>query len=269
MNNLKIISWNINSLRLRLPLLAKIVEEINPDIVLLQETKVRDEEFPLLAIKQMGFEFVEFSGEKSYNGVAIISKIKLKDVQKINVLDFNHKRHISAVIETEIGEIVIHNFYVPAGGDIADPKINDKFLFKLNFMDWMIKYFSSNHKNQKIIMAGDINIAPLEHDVWSHKQLLNVVSHTEIEVKKLQILQETIGFIDSHRLFTAPHLKLYSWWSYRALDPIKSDRGRRLDHIWTSPNLKSHIEIANIYKDFRLLPLPSDHVPIEIVISYN
>ncbi len=265
---LKIISWNINSLRIRLHLLEKLVKEVNPDIICLQETKVSDQQFPLFAVKNLGFKFVEFSGEKSYNGVAILSKIALSNVSKIDVLNSNHKRHISATIKTAIGEVILHNFYVPAGGDIADIKLNDKFLFKLNFLDFMIEYFSNQAKEDKpIIMVGDINIAPLEHDVWSHRQLLNVVSHTEIEVKKMQLLKKTLNWIDSHRLFTPDHLKLYSWWSYRALDPLKSNRGRRLDHIWATPDLKNYIKSANIYKDFRSQNSPSDHVPIEIVIK--
>lgn len=266
--NLKIISWNINSLRIRFHLLEKIVKEIDPCIICLQETKVCDEDFPLEAVKKLGFKFVEFCGEKSYNGVAILSKIILKDVKKINILNSNHKRHISATVETEIGDLVIHNFYVPAGGDIPDVKLNDKFLFKLNFLDWMIAYFlDSAMQNKPIIMLGDLNIAPFEHDVWSHKQLLNVVSHTEIEVKKMQLLQKTLNWIDSHRLFNAGDVKLYSWWSYRALNPLESNRGRRLDHIWTTPDLKNYIEFANIHKDFRTQNSPSDHVPIEIVIK--
>lgn len=265
---LKIISFNVNSIRIRLHLLKKIVKEINPDVICLQETKVVDSDFPVAEIKKLGFEFIEFCGEKSYNGVAILSKIPLYEVNKIDVLNSNHKRHISATLKTWLGEVVIHNFYVPAGGDIPDVNLNDKFLFKLNFLDWMIDFFShESNQNKSIIMLGDINIAPFEHDVWSHKQLLNVVSHTEVEIKKIKQLQKTLNWIDSHRLFVDDMVKLYSWWSYRALDPLKSDRGRRLDHIWTTPDLKQYIKFANIYKDYRIQKSPSDHVPIEIVIS--
>ena len=261
---IKIISWNINSLRLRLPLLKKLVDEQNPDIVCLQETKVQDADFPLLQVKNLGFKFVEFVGEKSYNGVAILSKIPLLDVKKYNVLDFGHKRHISATLENGI---VLYNFYVPAGGDMPDIKLNDKFDFKLKFVDWITKYFSQNYsKNDKIIMVGDMNIAPLENDVWSHKQLLSVVSHTPIEVKKMENLRSSLDFIDSHRFFVNDDEKLYSWWSYRGLDPFKSNRGRRLDHIWITPNLQNNLQKAEIFKDFRITNQPSDHVPIAISI---
>lgn len=259
---MKLISWNINSVRLRLPLLQKLIEQSNADIIFLQETKVQDCDFPLLEIKALGYDFIEFSGEKSYNGVAIISKIPLTKVKAIDILDYGHKRHISASIKTKIGEVDIHNFYVPAGGDIADIVLNDKFDHKLKFIDWMADFFAPQ-KDKKIIIAGDMNIAPLEHDVWSHKQLLKIVSHTPIEVEKLTNLQNQLNFIDTHRHFVDYSQKLYSWWSYRAKDPLGANKGRRLDHIWATPNLKTYIQDMKIYTDFRTLNQPSDHVPIE------
>lgn len=254
---MKLISWNINSLRLRLPLLKKLVEEANPDVICLQETKVQDADFPLLDVKVLGYDFVEFSGEKSYNGVAIISKFPLLDVNKIDVLNYGHKRHISAKIK----DVELHNFYVPAGGDIPDVTLNDKFDHKLKFVDWMSDFFASQ-KNKNIIITGDMNIAPLEHDVWSHKQLLKIVSHTPIEVEKMENLRKSLNFLDTHRHFINEKEKLYSWWSYRAKDPLGADKGRRLDHIWVTPNLKDNIKSMNIYKDFRAYNQTSDHVPI-------
>jgi exodeoxyribonuclease-3 len=264
---MKIISWNINSLRLRLPLLKKFIKEANPDVICLQEIKVSDPEFPLLEVKALGFDFVEFSGEKSYNGVAIFSKFPLSRIEKIDVLNYGHKRHISATIETKVGEVILHNFYVPAGGDIPDVALNPKFDHKLKFIDWMSEYFAPQ-KTQKIIMVGDINIAPLEHDVWSHKQLLKIVSHTPIEVEKLNAVQKSLDWVDTHRHFVDPTEKLYSWWSYRAQDPLGANKGRRLDHIWATPNLKSQIKSMKIYRDFRSEIQPSDHVPIETVFEF-
>ncbi len=258
----KIISWNINSLRLRLPLLEKLIARQNPDIICLQETKVQDADFPIYAVQNLGFEFVEFTGEKSYNGVAILSKLPLQNIKKYDVLNFGHKRHIAATLPD--GKI-IHNFYVPAGGDIPDVKLNDKFDFKLKFVDWMSEYFTKNyHQNDQIIMVGDMNIAPLVNDVWSHKQLLKVVSHTPIEVEKMNNLQASLNWIDTHRIFVSDDKKLYSWWSYRGLYPFKSDRGRRLDHIWITSNLQINLQKAEILKDFRIEAQPSDHVPISI-----
>jgi exodeoxyribonuclease-3 len=261
---MKVISWNINSLRLRLPLLKKLVEEANPDIICLQETKVENSSFPMLEVRALGFDFIEFDGEKSYNGVAILSKIPLQNSQKIDILNYGHKRHIAV----EVNDITLHNFYVPAGGDIPDVTLNNKFDHKLKFVDWMAEYFTPQ-KEQKIIILGDMNIAPLEHDVWSHKQLLKIVSHTPIEVEKMGNLQRSIDFVDTHRHFVPEHEKLYSWWSYRAKDPLAANKGRRLDHIWVSPNLKSNIKSMKIHRDFRSGNQPSDHVPIETEFCFK
>lgn len=260
---MKLVSWNINSLRLRLPLLKKFVALADPDVICLQEIKVDDPEFPLLEVRSLGFDFVEFSGEKSYNGVAIFSKFPLTEVKKIDILNYGHKRHISA----KIGEVELHNFYVPAGGDIPDVALNDKFDHKLKFVDWMTEFFAPQ-KNKKIILVGDLNIAPLEHDVWSHKQLLKIVSHTPIEVEKMENLRRSLDWIDTHRHFVDESQKLYSWWSYRAKDPLGADKGRRLDHIWATPNLKSNLKSMKIYRDFRAQNQPSDHVPIETVFDF-
>jgi exodeoxyribonuclease-3 len=262
---MKIISWNINSLRLRLSLLKKFIDNNSPDTICLQEIKVCNEDFPLAEVRSLGFDFVEFDGEKSYNGVAIFSKYPIKKIEKIDILNYGHRRHIFAQIKTPIGEINLHNFYVPAGGDIPDVALNTKFDHKLKFVDWMSEYFIKNSQPKTIIL-GDFNIAPKPQDVWSHKQLLKVVSHTPIEVEKLEKLQKSLDFVDTHRFLAGEGLKLYSWWSYRAMDPLQSNRGRRLDHIWITPDLKSALKDAKIYRDFRLENSPSDHVPIEILI---
>ena len=267
---MKIVSWNINSLRLRISLLKKFVEIANPDIICLQEIKVEDCLFPSLELISLGYNFLEYSGEKSYNGVAILAKKNLCEVKKIDVLNYGHKRHISAIFDSMAGQIEIHNFYVPSGGDIPDSSINNKFDHKLKFIDWMAEYFSNQSlQDKKIIIVGDFNVAPLEHDVWSHRQMLNVVSHTEIEIAKLQNLKQSLNFVDSHRHFVDANQKLYSWWSYRALEPLKSDRGRRIDHIWVTPNLKPYLAQTKIYRDFRIENQPSDHVPIETVFNFN
>jgi exodeoxyribonuclease-3 len=263
---MKLISWNINSLRLRMPLLRKFVEQANPDVICLQEIKVDDPLFPLLEVRSLGFDHIEFSGEKSYNGVAILSKFPLTNVQKIDVLSYGHKRHISATIKTKVGDVDLHNFYVPAGGDIPDVALNSKFDHKLKFVDWMSDHFSAQ-KKKNIIIVGDMNIAPLEHDVWSHKQLLKIVSHTPIEVEKMNRLQKSLDFVDTHRHFVDGSEKLYSWWSYRAQDPLGANKGRRLDHIWATPSLKPQIKSMKIYRDFRSENQPSDHVPIETIFD--
>jgi exodeoxyribonuclease-3 len=257
---LKIVTYNINSVRIRLELLARLVREIKPDILCLQETKAEDFVFPLEQIKLLGFEQVYFSGQKSYNGVAILSRIPLYDVESWDILNSGHKRHIMAKLKdgTEI-----HNFYVPAGGDIPDRLLNDKFDFKLRFYDMLIEWsLSQKNKKKRMIMLGDFNVAPLEHDVWSHKQLLKVVSHTPIEIKAMEKLQQTIDWVDTARHFVPHSEKLYSWWSYRNQDWAKSNRGRRLDHIWITPELLPNLVSAHIFCDARGWDSPSDHVPV-------
>jgi exodeoxyribonuclease-3 len=154
---------------------------------------------------------------------------------------------------------------VPAGGDIPDRKANPKFAHKLDFLDEMTDWFQSERKAQrKMILVGDLNIAPLETDVWSHKQLLDVVSHTPIEVEKLTGLQEGLGWTDAVRHFIPPKDKLYSWWSYRAADWNASDKGRRLDHIWVTRPLKGQLKGASVLREARGWAQPSDHVPVVV-----
>lgn len=257
---MKIATWNINSLRLRLDLLSTFAQISNPDIVCLQETKTPDELFPQDEIKKIGYKYIAFRGEKSYNGVAILSKYP---IDNIFVSSFYNEdtRHIS----TRIRDIEIHNFYVPAGGDEPNIDINPKFKHKLEYIKSVQNWFLTNrNKNDKIILAGDLNIAPHANDVWSTTQLKNVVSHTPIERELLINLQSSFEFIDSARFFTSMEEKLYSWWSYRNRDWKKSNRGRRLDHIWVTQPLKQQLKSITTLKEARDWVRPSDHVPFMI-----
>ena len=262
---MKIATWNINSIRIREALLAQFVAAHKPDILCLQETKVEDAQFPVDLVARLGFAHLLFTGEKSYNGVAILSKIPLKLHATYDMIGNGHKRHIAA--ELPDGTL-LHNFYVPAGGDIPDPVLNQKFDEKLRFVDamrdWSAQEIRANHK---VIAVGDFNIAPHEHDVWSHKQLLKIVSHTPIEVDKLNGFKTSIGWVDALRSLTPEHQKLYRWWSYRNRDGEKSDRGRRLDHIWLTPNLQSSLKSGLIFKAARGFENPSDHVPVMIELA--
>jgi exodeoxyribonuclease III len=258
---MKIASWNINSVRIRLEHIAKVTKEQGYDVLCLQETKVVDELFPLQPLQEMGFKHIAINGQKAYNGVAILSKIPFIKEEKYDYCSKDDKRHVK--VEFANG-LHLQNFYVPAGGDIADPEENPKFAHKLAFLDEMIERFSPAEKYQKTIILGDFNIAPYEHDVWSHKQLLDVVSHTPIEVERLMKLYKTQNWIDTHRKFTPLAEKLYSWWSYRSKDWKLSNRGRRLDHIWITPDLEENLTKAHIYPDARDFKSPSDHVPISI-----
>lgn len=260
--SLKIASWNINSIRLRIDNLLSCIKKYEFDVIAIQETKTPDEFFPLEQLKTIGFKHIHFAGQKSYNGVAIISKIPFIETTSFNMLDKDDKRHVGVKLSNNI---TIHNFYIPAGGDIPDRNLNEKFGHKLDFVDEIGNIFNKEQKQS--IILGDFNIAPFEHDVWSHKQLANVVSHTEIEINKLNQIKAKANWVDSHREFTPLDQKLYSWWSYRARDWEKSNRGRRLDHIWVSPDLKTKLLDANIYKETRGIKNPSDHAIISINIA--
>lgn len=259
---LRIASWNINSVRIRLEHIERFCQEYAPDILCLQETKVIDSLFPLAPLQAMGFTHCHYSGQKSYNGVAILSRLPIELIGSMPIADSADKRHIGVTLPADIK---LHNFYIPAGGDTPDPKENPAFDFKLRFVEHMTDWaLSPECKDQKMVILGDFNIAPLEHDVWSHKQLLKVVSHTEPEIKRLNELQDTLGWIDTARHFIPADQKLYSWWSYRNRDWRKSNRGRRLDHIWVTPQLKNALKGYNTFDVARDWEKPSDHVPIMI-----
>jgi len=262
---MKIATWNINSVRLRLNLIEKLNRQEKIDVLCLQETKVTDDLFPCDALYSMGFKYQHFAGMKSYNGVAILSKLPLENKRVKNWCSKKDCRHIYASIPNKTE---IHCIYIPAGGDIPDPKENPKFEHKLNFLDETSNWWKTRKSPKDQILLGDMNIAPLEHDVWSHKQLIDVVSHTPIEIEKLEKLQSSKKWIDSIRNFVPEDKKLYSWWSYRARDWKKSNRGRRLDHIWITPSLKNNLKNYKIISDARSWkPKPSDHVPVILEIS--
>ncbi|QCE35703.1 exodeoxyribonuclease III [Acetobacteraceae bacterium] len=260
---MRILTWNINSLRLRLPLLEEIVKKANPDIVSLQETKVTDSLFPLEAVQKLGFPHCLFKGMKSYNGVAILSKHPLTLLENFPEWQGQQDcRHLAASLKTRTGAIHLHNFYIPAGGDIPNPEENPKFAHKLGFLDEVTDWFSKN-KPKKSVLMGDLNVAPLPDDVWSHKQLLKIVSHTPIETEKCLAWQKE-GFMDAMRLHTPEPEKLYTWWSYRNKDWKKSNRGRRLDHLWITPDLQDNLKNMTIMREARDFERPSDHVPVFI-----
>lgn len=258
---MRLITWNINSLRLRLPLLKQIVERENPDIVCLQETKVPDPLFPAQALAEMGLPHQVYKGMKGYNGVAILSRHPLQSVDGTpDWCTRSDCRHVAASIAAPAGPILLHDFYVPAGGDTPDPEENEKFAHKLAFVDEATGWFT-NTPPARSILVGDLNIAPLEHDVWSHKQLLKIVSHTPPEIERLKAWMAT-GFQDAMRTITPEPEKLYTWWSYRNRDWKKSNRGRRLDHVWMTPDLMPGLRNVRVLQDVRDWESPSDHVPV-------
>ena len=183
---LTVTTWNINSVRLRIDSVLRFLAEAQPDVLCLQETKCPDDAFPLKALRGSGYENVVFAGQKGYNGVAILSRFPLLTRDVMAFCERQDARHISAVLGPEAGAaagIVLHDFYVPAGGDVPDRGLNPKFAHKLDFLD-ELRAWGGRRVTGPAILVGDLNVAPLEHDVWSHKQLLDVVSHTPVETER-------------------------------------------------------------------------------------
>ncbi len=257
---MRIVTWNINSVRLRLASLERLFAEAAPDVVCLQETKTVDDSFPRGRIAELGYPHMAIRGMKGYNGVAILSRLPIEPLGGRNFCGRDDSRHIAARID---GRLDLHCLYVPAGGDEPDPEVNEKFAHKLGFLDEMAEWGGELRRGGRPAMAvGDFNVAPLETDVWSHKQLLRIVSHTPIEVEKFTRAQTAGGWVDTTRHFIPPAEKLYSWWSYRSRDWDEADRGRRLDHVWATPDLVPALLGASILRPVRGWEQPSDHVPV-------
>lgn len=261
---MRLVTWNINSIRLRIDLLRQVVEQLAPDVVCLQEIKVVDELFPVQECRDLGFPHLAYHGMKGYNGVAILSKYPLRDVSMPSWCGRDDRRHLVAHLD----QAEIHCLYVPAGGDEPDPERNDKFAHKLEFLRQVTAWYGERYRPaDRVILTGDLNIAPLETDVWSHKQLLKVVSHTPVEVELLGRLQASLGWVDAMRAVVPPSEKLFTWWSYRSPDWQKNDRGRRLDHVWVTPALGDRVRDVQVLREARSWPQPSDHVPVLVELA--
>ena len=250
-------TWNINSVRLREPIVLKLLQEEAPDILCLQECKSPVEKIPTEGFAALGYTHMVARGQKGYNGVAILSKLPITDAGDRDFVQLGHARHVVATLENGV---TIHNYYVPAGGDVADREVNEKFGQKLDFLTEMRDWFHAE-KPTKSILVGDLNIAPREDDVWSHKQLLKVVSHTPIEVDHLGAAQDAGAWVDVTRK-DIPDGQLYSWWSYRAKDWDAADKGRRLDHVWATSDISSAAHGSRVLRDARGWEKPSDHAPV-------
>ena len=268
---LTITTWNINSVRFRIDLVARFIKAMRPDVICLQETKCPDANFPLRRFKRFGYEHVALNGQKGYHGVAILSRLPFDDVILKNYCGKTDCRHVAVVLGEKAGlrdPLTLHNYYVPAGGDIPDPDVNPKFAHKLAFLDELRACAHLRPaRDSRAIIVGDLNVAPLEDDVWSHKQLLKVVSHTPIECEKLTAIYEQGAWIDAMRRFVPAPAKLFTWWSYRSPDWAKADKGRRLDHVWTSPAIADRVASLTVSKEVRGWARPSDHVPVTAALD--
>ena len=265
LSDITLACWNVNSITQRLPHLLRYCDEYKPDIICLQETKCQDGEFPEKAFNEMGLKHLVLNGQKGgHHGVAIASRLP---IERIDAPDLCREGH-SRVIAAKVAGIEIHNIYLPAGGDVPDPDKNEKFAHKLDFLERLGPAYKKQSKTPRILV-GDLNVAPHENDVWSHKQLLKIVSHTPGETERLEASRKQAKFEDIARLAVPDEQKLYTWWSYRAKDWAASNRGRRLDHIWVNqaglPD--TLVDSYKIHLGWRGGWKPSDHAPVSVKVS--
>jgi exodeoxyribonuclease-3 len=264
-----VVTWNINSVRLRLPMVLEFLQKYQPDVLMLQEIKCTNDQFPANAFRDAGYPHQAVHGQKGYHGVAIVSKFPLTDVSSRVFCEIPESRHVSALTDLGHGPLTLHNFFVRAGGGEPDPDMNWKFRHKLDVLAELDTWFRAPEFATGHLIGGDFNVAPHENDVWSHKQLLRVVSHTPVETRALDELRMGgPGWVDLVRKHVPYDQKLYSWWSYRAPDWQKADKGRRLDHLWATPDIAAHATGAEVIKPARgWTSRPSDHVPVIVELD--
>ena len=260
---LRLATWNVNSVRLRVEQVGRLVDEHAPDVLCMQEIKCQAHEFPREAFAALGLPHLKIAGQKGWHGVAIASRLPLEETAPLDVCREGHARCVQA----KVAGIEIQNFYIPAGGDAPDRALNPKFDHKLDFYERLTREFAGRDPKAPLVVTGDLNVAPGENDVWSHRQMSRIVSHTPAEVEAMYALHGSLGFIDLPREATPEPEKLYSWWSYRAADFRKSNRGLRLDHILISPGLREAAfaggrPSSRVLDHVREWERPSDHAPV-------
>lgn len=261
---LKIATWNVNSVRQRLTHLERFCGLYAPDVVCLQEIKVPSVDFPAAAVAAFGYPYVEVHGQKGYNGVAILSRQPLQAPSKQIWCDRDDCRHLAVTV----GGVELHNFYVPAGGDIPDPELNGKFAHKLQFLTEMADWAKKDGlAARKAVVVGDLNVAPLEHDVWNHKRLQRSVGHTPREAGQMAQFRAAGQLIDVARHFVPEPEPLYTWWGYRFPQSYAKDYGWRLDHVLATPPLRARLKSLQVVRETRTWEQPSDHVPVVLELE--
>ncbi|MDB5440586.1 MAG: exodeoxyribonuclease Xth [Caulobacteraceae bacterium] len=260
---LRLATWNINSVRLRIDQVVRFIKEQGPDVLCLQEIKCQNGEFPYQALIDAGMPHIRVAGQKGWHGVAMASRFPIEDAPRIEACREGHARVVAGTVKG----VEIQNFYIPAGGDTPDRVNNKKFDHKMDFYERLTTEMAKRDPKAPLILTGDFNIAPGENDVWSHRQMLKVVSHTPVELETLAKLKASLNFIDLPREAIPEPEKLFSWWSYRTADFRKSNRGLRLDHIWISPGLEGVArqpgKVSSKVHDYaREWIQPSDHAPV-------
>jgi exodeoxyribonuclease-3 len=266
---LRVVSWNINSIRKRLDQLARLVEERAPDVVCLQETKVGDDDFPHTDVAALGFPYRAVHGFGGYNGVAVLSRHPLSETAAHARRGRRDGRHLAARVAPDNAEpFVVHSLYVPAGGDEPDPRANPKFADKLAFIDDAADFLSAEHGfRDRVVLTGDLNIAPLPTDVWNHKLMSRRIGHTPHDIAAMERLRRSLNWVDAVREVIPPEDPVFTWWSYRQTEFKIDSKGWRLDHIWVSPGLKDAIAAAEVLIEARNWRPPSDHAPVMVTLK--
>ena len=257
---MKIISWNVNSVRARIENIKNYIKDAAPDVLLLQEIKTQNENFPNDEFKKLDYVSYVF-GQKSYNGVAIISKHKLDNVNNSFIKDdLNQSRIITAELKLKKKKIELINIYVPNG----NPVDTEKYEYKKNWLKkFIINIKKKIQKNSNILIAGDFNIIPEELDVHDFKRYENdALGRLEIRKKYRELIN--LGFKDVYR-FKNKTKQEYTFWDYFA-GSWQKNYGMRIDHFLLSNSLIENIKSININKKPRSKEKPSDHTPIELEI---
>ena len=249
---MKIATWNVNSLKVRLPHVLQWLEDNPVDVLCLQETKLTDDKFPVMEIGAAGYQ-VAFTGQKTYNGVAILSKKPVPDIVKNNPLFPDEQQRIVAAT---VDNIRIVCAYVPNGQAVG----SEKYSYKLDWLRSLTQWLAEERqKHPYLALLGDYNIAPEDRDVYDPVAWEGNVLVSPPERDAFRALQD-IDFIDAYRLFEQPE-KSYSWWDYRQLG-FQKNRGLRIDHILLSKALAPHCTACTIDRIPRKWTQPSDHTPV-------
>jgi len=249
---MKLAAWNVNSLKVRLPQLLDFLATRAPDVVCLQETKLTDENFPVAEIEAAGYQ-VAYSGQKTYNGVAILSRMPMSDIC-LGIANFDDelKRVIAATIEG----VRVVCVYCPNGQSVD----SDKYVYKLAWFDALIAWLKEElQRHPKLALLGDFNIAPEDRDVHDPAAWAGGILVSDAERARFQALQ-ALGLQDSFRLFEQPE-KIYSWWDYRMLG-FRRNQGLRIDHILLTAPLAQVCTCSIVDREMRKLERPSDHAPV-------
>jgi len=265
---LLIATWNVNSVRSRLSQITNWIKIVNPDILCLQETKVKDDSFPLIPFEELGYE-VTINGQKSYNGVAIVSRFKIENVIKgftsenkdnKNFLEINDQKRL---ITASINGLKIINVYVPNGSSMN----SEKFNYKIKWLNHLSSFIDEQVKEDDLVcFLGDFNIAPSDIDIHSPEKYDGGIMASKIEREALNnIIKER--FIDSFRIFEK-NTGHWTWWDYRN-NAYELNKGWRIDHIYISKNLSLNLKSCVIERTQRENVQPSDHAPVLINLEMD